>query len=93
MSPVRESFFNIFAATLHIGGHNVRTRHVVMTGDTKLILYAAMALKDRLICEVPLCPVLYCHFITQRTVFRNTLCVVKNVGVVGCEAVLLSTNF
>ena len=93
MSAVSYSFFNIFASTLHIGGHNVRTRHVVMTGDTKLILYVALTLTDQLINAVPLCPVLYCHFITQRTLFRNTLCVVKNAGILECEAVLLGTNF
>jgi hypothetical protein len=36
LSSVRHCFFNIFAATLHIGGRsfirNVRTRHAVVTG-------------------------------------------------------------
>jgi hypothetical protein len=35
-SAVRDCLFNLFAATLHIGGHssirNLRTRHAVMTG-------------------------------------------------------------
>jgi hypothetical protein len=47
MSAVRDSSFNIFPATPHIGGHNLRTRHAVMTGDTKLmILYAAVTMTD-----------------------------------------------
>jgi len=36
LSAVRDCLFNIFAATLHIGGrssiHNLRTRHAVVTG-------------------------------------------------------------
>jgi hypothetical protein len=36
LSAVRDYVFNIFAATLHIGGrssiHNLRTRHAVVTG-------------------------------------------------------------
>jgi len=36
LSAVRDCLFNIFAATLHIGGRfsirNLRTRHAVMTG-------------------------------------------------------------
>jgi hypothetical protein len=36
LSAVRDSLFNKFAATLHIGGHcsirNLRTRHAVLTG-------------------------------------------------------------
>jgi hypothetical protein len=36
LSAVRDCLFNIFAATLHIGGgssiHNMRTRHTVITG-------------------------------------------------------------
>ena len=47
MSAVSASFFNMFAATLHIGGYNVRTRHAVMTGDTKLILYIALRMTER----------------------------------------------
>ena len=73
-SAVRDNFFNIFAATLHIGGHNLRTRHAVMTGDTKWIYSAAVTMTDWLISAVPLCSLLYCHFIVQRTVFRNILC-------------------
>ena len=37
LSPVRDCLFNIFAATLHIGGRssirNLRTRHVLVTGS------------------------------------------------------------
>ena len=40
LSATRDCLFNIFAATIHIGGHssirNVRTRHAVVTG-TKLV--------------------------------------------------------
>jgi len=36
LSAVRDCLFNIFAATLHIGGRssirNLRTRHTVVTG-------------------------------------------------------------
>jgi len=36
LSVVHDCLFNIFAATLHIGGHssnhNLRTRHAVVTG-------------------------------------------------------------
>jgi hypothetical protein len=46
MSAFRENLFNIFAATLQIGGHKVKTHHVVMTGDTKLILYAVIIMTD-----------------------------------------------
>jgi len=47
MSAVRDSSFNIFPAAPHIGGHNLRTRHAVMTGGTKLIVYAAVTVTDR----------------------------------------------
>ena len=37
LSAVRDCLFNIFAATLHIGGRSsirkLRTRHVVVTGE------------------------------------------------------------
>ena len=36
LSPVRDCLFNIFTATLHVGGRssirNLRTRHAVVTG-------------------------------------------------------------
>jgi len=40
LSAVRNCLFNIFAATLHIGGHssihNLRTRHAIVTGTFSL---------------------------------------------------------
>jgi hypothetical protein len=42
LSAVRDCLFNIFTATLHIGGRssirNLRTRHAVMTGSTVYIV-------------------------------------------------------
>jgi len=42
LSAVRDSLFNIFATTLHIGGRsssrNLRTRHSVVTGPTIAIV-------------------------------------------------------
>jgi len=42
-SALRDCLFNLFAATLLIGGRssirNLRTRHAVVTGDTLLLLY------------------------------------------------------
>ena len=42
LSTVRDCLFNIFAATLHTGGHssirNLRTRHAVVTGTYRMHL-------------------------------------------------------
>ena len=50
LSAVRDCLFNIFAATLHIGGHssirNQRTRHVVVTGTHitwKLLMFSVVS--------------------------------------------------
>ena len=43
LSAVRDSFFDIFAATLHVGGrssiHNLRTRYAVVTGTHSSLLF------------------------------------------------------
>ena len=45
LSAVRDGLFNIFAATLHIGGRssnrNLRTRHAVVTGPITMASYPA----------------------------------------------------
>jgi len=50
LSAVRDCLFNIFAATLHIGGRfsirNLRTRHAVVTGaHSSRISYVVIRLK------------------------------------------------
>ena len=43
LSTVRDRLFNIFAATIHIGGRSsirkLTTRHAVVTGDQKQLVF------------------------------------------------------